>query len=233
MNKIQILYENHVKSSHFMPGWGFAALITIGDKKVLFDTGADVLVLRNNASAFQVDFDEIDALVLSHHHCDHIGAVSPIRHANLDVHCTTSLPLDVQNGITKDGGTVHVAASAEQVIPGVMTTGEMGNEITEQALVLDVPSGPILITGCAHPGIDNMASVATSLLGRPLDLVLGGFHLLRESDEHVQAIASRFKDLRIRRIAPCHCTGSHATELLKEAYGKHSLDICAGAELLF
>jgi len=233
MNKIQILYENHVKSSHFMPGWGFAALLTVGDRKVLFDTGADVLVLRNNASALHVDFNEIDALVLSHHHCDHIGAISPVRHANLDVHCTTSLPQDVQDSIIKAGGTVHVAASPGQIVPGVITTGEMGDEICEQGLVLDVPSGPILITGCAHPGIDNMASVATSLLGRPLDLVLGGFHLLRESDEHVQVIASKLKDLGIRQIAPCHCTGKRASDLLKKAYGGHRLDICTGVELLF
>ena len=44
-------------------------------RTVLFDTGPDPLTLIGNAAKLGIDFGEIDAIVLSHGHFDHTGAV--------------------------------------------------------------------------------------------------------------------------------------------------------------
>jgi len=229
VNQIQVLYENHVNKGDLIPGWGFAALITLDRLRILFDAGADVLVLQNNARALDVDLNRIDALVLSHHHCDHIGGLAPVRHAGLDVYCTSTLPTDVQDGIENAEGRIHIATDPQRLAPNAVTTGELGTEIREQGLVLDLPSGPVLITGCAHPGICAMTSAAEAAVSRVPEFVLGGFHLLRESDRDVQAIATRFGELGVARIAPCHCTGDRAQHILKTHFQGETLSIRAGS----
>ncbi|MCK4393753.1 MBL fold metallo-hydrolase, partial [Candidatus Bipolaricaulota bacterium] len=84
-DRILVLYDNRSDRSDLQPGWGFSALIEFSGHRVLFDTGADKLVLEHNATALGVDLATIDALVLSHEHCDHIGAVTSALHNNLDV----------------------------------------------------------------------------------------------------------------------------------------------------
>jgi len=58
---------------------GFACTVTAQcgaeRRTVLFDTGPDPLVLLGNAAKLGIDFGEIDAIVLSHGHFDHTGAV--------------------------------------------------------------------------------------------------------------------------------------------------------------
>lgn len=58
---------------------GFSCIIKVTSgvqqRTILFDTGPDPLTLMNNAARLGVDFGEIDAIVLSHGHFDHVGAV--------------------------------------------------------------------------------------------------------------------------------------------------------------
>ena len=58
---------------------GFACTVTAQRgaerRTVLFDSGPDPLVLLGNAAKLGVDWGEIDAIVLSHGHFDHTGAV--------------------------------------------------------------------------------------------------------------------------------------------------------------
>jgi 7,8-dihydropterin-6-yl-methyl-4-(beta-D-ribofuranosyl)aminobenzene 5'-phosphate synthase len=58
---------------------GFACTVTAHRgaerRTVLFDTGPDPLVLLGNAAKLGIDWGEIDAIMLSHGHFDHTGAV--------------------------------------------------------------------------------------------------------------------------------------------------------------
>jgi len=82
MTALSILFNNHAAEG-LRPGWGFSAYIRTKGAVVLFDVGADKLVLEHNATELGCNLDIVAVLVLSHEHCDHIGAVSPVLHKGL------------------------------------------------------------------------------------------------------------------------------------------------------
>jgi len=76
-----------------------------------------------------------------------------------------------------------------------------------------------------------MVEVATDIGSRCPQLVLGGFHLLRKKAAEVQAIAAQLKQLGVKQIAPCHCTGERATAILREAFADASIEVGVGTEI--
>lgn len=72
--EVLILVENTVPIPGFIGEYGFSALVTVDDKKFLFDTGSgEALII--NASRRNIDLAQVNELVISHGHFDHTGAV--------------------------------------------------------------------------------------------------------------------------------------------------------------
>ncbi len=231
MGEITIIYDNRTTRDDLYPGWGFSALIERDGRRLLFDVGADKIVLEHNAAALGVDLKKTDYLFLSHEHCDHVGAISSALHVGL----TVVYPASFSRGFGKriedaKSDAVPIAAPIE-FMPGFRSTGELGTEIVEQALIVDGNDGPILITGCAHPGIVNVARVATALAGGPLSLVVGGFHLGAKKEAEVRGIAAALRGLGVARVGPCHCTGAQAIAVLAEEFAGRFVDVRAGARI--
>jgi 7,8-dihydropterin-6-yl-methyl-4-(beta-D-ribofuranosyl)aminobenzene 5'-phosphate synthase len=65
--------------------WGYAALVEIGGKRILFDTGNDAGILAKNVKAKGVDLSKLDFVVLSHRHGDHVGGFSFLHRVNPSV----------------------------------------------------------------------------------------------------------------------------------------------------
>lgn len=65
--------------------WGYAALVEINGKRILFDTGNDPGNLAKNARAKGVDLTRLDFVVLSHRHSDHIGGLAFLHSVNPQV----------------------------------------------------------------------------------------------------------------------------------------------------
>lgn len=231
--RVLILYDNRSDRSDLQPGWGFSALIEFGGHRVLFDTGADEIVLEHNATVLGVNLDTISTLVLSHEHCDHIGGMpEPDLHRNLEVFYPASFSTLFQEKVSKaEEWRAHPVSQPVEIVPGITSTGELGKKIVEQSLIITTDSGPILITGCAHPGIVNIVHVATKLTGRPLYLVLGGFHLYKKNEAEVKEIAAALKKLGVAKIAPCHCTGKAAIKTLQNAFGDAGIEVKVGSEI--
>jgi 7,8-dihydropterin-6-yl-methyl-4-(beta-D-ribofuranosyl)aminobenzene 5'-phosphate synthase len=62
--------------------WGFAALIEYGGKRILFDTGDNPDILAKNAKAKGVDLANLDFVVMSHRHGDHMGGMGYLLSVN-------------------------------------------------------------------------------------------------------------------------------------------------------
>jgi 7,8-dihydropterin-6-yl-methyl-4-(beta-D-ribofuranosyl)aminobenzene 5'-phosphate synthase len=59
--------------------WGFAALVEVDGKTILFDTGWRPETVRQNAEELGIDLSTVDTVVLSHNHADHTGGLVTLR----------------------------------------------------------------------------------------------------------------------------------------------------------
>ena len=96
----------------------------------------------------------------------------------------------------------------------------MGTGIVEQSLVARTEKGMVVVTGCAHPGVDKMVARAKEVGRDEIALVVGGFHLGGASRGRIEEIIGEFQRLGVQHVAPCHCTGDKAKEMLRQAYGE-------------
>jgi 7,8-dihydropterin-6-yl-methyl-4-(beta-D-ribofuranosyl)aminobenzene 5'-phosphate synthase len=80
--RITILYDAFGKDAAMTKDWGYAALVEINGKRILFDTGDDPTILAKNVKAKGVDLTTLDFVVLSHRHSDHVGGFSYLLSVN-------------------------------------------------------------------------------------------------------------------------------------------------------
>jgi len=143
----------------------------------------------------------------------------------------TVLPFSFKTGLLSpvniDSFTV-VSPSITIPSAGIYSTGELGTWVKEQSLIVNTERGLIVITGCAHPGVVKIINTAKELLGKPVLLVLGGFHLVGRSKQEIDRIIHGFRNLGVHFVGPCHCSGDLARELFKKEYKKNFINIGVG-----
>ena len=61
--------------------WGFAALVEVDGRRLLFDTGERPETVLQNARELGIDLSSVTDIVLSHHHADHAGGLMTLRKA--------------------------------------------------------------------------------------------------------------------------------------------------------
>jgi len=80
--RITILYDAFGTSPGMTKDWGYAALIELQGKRILFDTGDDPVIFAQNVKANQVDLTTLDFVVMSHRHSDHMGGLTHLLAVN-------------------------------------------------------------------------------------------------------------------------------------------------------
>src|ERR1700730_12484475 len=80
--RITLLYDAFGKDATMTKDWGYAALVEINGKRILFDTGDDPVILAKNVKAKVVDLTKLDFVVLSHRHSDHVSGLSYVLSVN-------------------------------------------------------------------------------------------------------------------------------------------------------
>jgi 7,8-dihydropterin-6-yl-methyl-4-(beta-D-ribofuranosyl)aminobenzene 5'-phosphate synthase len=80
--RITLLYDAFGKDATMTKDWGYAALVEINGKRILFDTGDDPAILAKNVKAKGVDLTKLDFVVLSHRHSDHVGGLTYLLKVN-------------------------------------------------------------------------------------------------------------------------------------------------------
>lgn len=59
--------------------WGFAALVEVDGRRLLFDTGAKPETVLENSRQLGIDLSDVTELIVSHNHADHAGGLLTLR----------------------------------------------------------------------------------------------------------------------------------------------------------
>ncbi|HPQ67564.1 MAG TPA: MBL fold metallo-hydrolase [bacterium] len=230
---ITILYDNNPGQAGLATDWGFSCLIRADERVLLFDTGGDGTLLLANMKKLGVDPAQVKTVMLSHHHRDHVGGLDDFlaRQADADVYYPATMGEGFAERIRRTGARPVAVTASTMIAPGLYTTGVMGAEIPEQALVVDTPTGSVVVAGCAHSGIVTMVEKARTIVPGPVRLALGGFHLFRMNEAQQRKIAVDLQAAGVQKIAPCHCSGDKARDVFKLVFGDNYLAVGVGSRL--
>jgi len=186
--KLTVIYDNVSLREDLKPDWGFSCLVETKTLKILFDTGYDPSILFHNMKKLEISPKNIDVVVISHPHLDHTGGLADFLRVNPNVtlYVPQCFPTEIM-GVK----TVRVK-NPIRLSEDTYILGELMN--IEQSLLVKTGKGLVLVTGCSHPGLENIIGEA-SKFGEVYG-VIGGFHGFRN-----------YKALeKVSLVCPCHCT---------------------------
>jgi len=171
---------------------GVSYLVRADDTTILFDVGFNTRwehpsPLLRNMEALGVDPEEVDSIVISHVHGDHVGGL------NCQAQNTFALsgePVDlnglsawVPQPLTHPTADVRVVEEPQVIAPGVAIIGTIPRQMfflgwtLEQSLAVNVEGkGIVLIIGCGHPTLERIVERAEMCFDAPIYGVIGGLH---------------------------------------------------------
>ena len=230
--EITIICDNFVHRQEIPAGWCFSCLVRSPSQTVLFDTGSDGQMLLENMRLLDINPRDIHTVFISHHHWDHTGGLAAFLNAagRADVWMPASSQQLVERTAGQAPFTPRPVTKALEVVPGISTTGEISGPVPEHAMIVSLPAGQVVITGCAHPGIVKIVEYARRLRGGPILLAIGGFHLGGHSVQSITAAADRLLAMDVVYAAPTHCSGETARRIFAERFGRRF--IAAGTGMI-
>lgn len=151
---------------------------------------------------------------------------------------------------------LHLSAEPQEITTGVRTIGDiqprpypMGASPShairvggqwvpdpyydDQALVLDVEGGVVLLCGCCHAGLRNTLAALRRQTDAPLVAVVGGTHLAGVDAAELQAITAVLESEGPPALYLNHCTGTRATQALAQTFGERVAPCPAGTVITF
>ena len=240
--KLEILplYEGNAQSG-LESGHGVSYLIRTDNNTILFDLGNNMnatspSTLEQNMSRLGISLDQVETIVISHRHPDHMGGQNWWIKRTFSPDGTTQpllgdLPIYVPEILTYPGSNPVVSNMPISLGEGIATTGTIpyaqlfpvwltapkGNE---QALAVNVTGkGIVLITGCGHMGLKALLERAESIFDVPVVGVIGGLHYGNADAASLQDQILMVKDLNptVVALSP-HDSGPTALDAFAQAF---------------
>jgi 7,8-dihydropterin-6-yl-methyl-4-(beta-D-ribofuranosyl)aminobenzene 5'-phosphate synthase len=186
------LIDRHTARGDLTGEPGVSYLIRADDTTLLFDVGFNQKQehpspLLRNMQALGVTPREIDYIVISHLHLDHVGGLKRQRERSfalsresLDLSGVTAF---VPEPMTHATAHVEVVEEPRQIAPGVISMGPIARQLfffgwtPEQSLAINVEGkGVVVLSGCGHSTIQRILARAEMLFDVPIYGVVGGLH---------------------------------------------------------
>ena len=117
----------------------------------------------------------------------------------------------------------EIISDNKEIFPGffILTTksDKPGTrDMNELSLAIRTPEGLAVVVGCSHPGVEKILEGAAKI-DTQLYTVTGGFHLVADPPEEVQRVAAMLDEtLKIKRVAPGHCTSELGFKVLMSRF---------------
>jgi len=223
--RITTIVDNDVWKEGLTSSWGLSFYIETftDDKKhsVLMDTSGSFQAFFNNASKLGLNLATIEAILISHWHGDHCGALSHVL-SLLKPQTPVYVPSENSFGvkeIRRAGGVPIICCEPIEFFDGVMSTGEVVGGLSEHSLTINVKGiGLVVLTGCSHPGLVNVLKRAQKVSSvEKIHAVIGGFHLSSISEG--LKMGEFLKKLNVRLVSPCHCTSDDSKQGIAKIIG--------------
>ncbi len=160
-------------------GWSSVVYIEVGGTKIVFDTAGPVkrCDLRARLKELGTSADEIDILVLSHFHDDHVYSLDYFSKARILLHAKEaawvlsdpdafSIPKYLYPALVSTGRLQLISDDVE-IAPGVQTMLVPGHTPGSMALVLREDNKPTTVL--AGDAVKNLAELASGTVGMSLD----------------------------------------------------------------
>lgn len=189
------LVDWHAASPALATDMGVSYLVRTDELTILFDTGnnsrdTEPAPLVANMRALGVSLDEIDAVVISHAHFDHVGGrqwtegglSGTTFGVGNDQPSLAGKRVLTPITMTYPGSETETVSEPMRIAAGVATTGTIarklfGGWIDEQALAIHVEGkGIVLVVGCGHQTLPRLVERTEAIFDAPLYGVVGGLH---------------------------------------------------------
>jgi len=216
------LYEKASANPELLSGHGVSYLIRTDTTTILFDVGNNLenspeAPFRENMQKLGVSWNEIDRIVISHLHPDHVGGISAWLNGTIAMG-DIFLPDDLGDRLIFVPAPVAFKDAIHATIPSlpapdVATTGVLPYLESfpfflfepkggEQALVVNVAGkGLVLITGGGHPTLEQLVDRAESMYNLPVVGVVGGLHYGNAKVEDLQTHVAFLQARQPRLVA--------------------------------
>ena len=231
---ISIVYDSYACEAGYETDWGFSCVIAGAEKTILFDTGRSGETLLHNLKKIQILPKEIDLIVISHDHKDHTGGLLPFLKKNnkVTVFVPPSFAQASVESVKGTGAKTVIVNGPMEICKNIFVTGEE-EHLIEQSLFVRTSKGTVIVTGCAHPGIVNIAKRIKDIINDKIFLTLGGFHLFMDTDDEIKNTVDGLHKMGVIKVAPCHCTGPRALQMFEQVYGENFIKAGVGTILKF
>ena len=249
------LYEEERANEQFDFGHGVSYLIRTDAVTILMDVGnnpneSPQLPSLQNMQKLGIEWEEVDAIVISHPHPDHVGGVKAWQNKTISLGDFTGdmtrIAIYVPASITYSDGTLTQFLEPTLVSKDIATTGVItypevfpislfSPKGYEQALVIHVArQGLVMITGCGHPTLERLVSRTEALYGEPVIGVVGGLHYEQLSTDEVQSDIQFLETRRPKLIALSpHDSSLEALEAFQSAFSEAYQSIRVGETIQF
>jgi len=190
LNHFELTVLVEQKTEHgFLGAPGVSYFIKTDQGSLLFDVGygPEMPTLADNAGKIGFTMEQVDALVISHLHPDHMGGFKAVRtnHVTvpLDIGGPEGRPCFLPVEANAEGFQTDVVEGPRMLAAGVASTGPLARSLfffgwtEEQAIVARIKDkGLVVFTGCGHPTIETIIQMVRKLSDEPLYAVGGGLH---------------------------------------------------------
>jgi 7,8-dihydropterin-6-yl-methyl-4-(beta-D-ribofuranosyl)aminobenzene 5'-phosphate synthase len=221
--EIRVVYDNTSARAGVQEDWGFAAVVSVGGRRILFDSGTKPALFLENLKKLGVEAKSIEKVIISHQHQDHRNGIYALHPLNpgMAIHFLKTFEPAAWEAAEKIGmKPVGIGEGPVELLPGVWTTGRVAGEPDEQALVVETAKGIVVMVGCSHPGVVKMVEAAERQRGKDsVRLLLGGFHMFRQNEAQIGAQIQELRRQKVQQIRPAHCTGELAHAMFEKEWG--------------